>query len=44
MDLIQYRHMLITVTEEVERLKQIGYSLQEINAKDPTQEFNRKWD
>lgn len=43
-DLIQYRHMLITVTEEVEKLKQIGYSLQEINAKKPTQEFDQRWD
>ena len=42
-DLMQYRQMLITVTEEVERLKQIGYSLQEINAIKPTQEFDKKW-
>lgn len=42
--LIQYRQMLITVTKEVEKLKQIGYSLQEINAKNPTQEFDQKWD
>mgnify|MGYP001187146501 CR=1 FL=1 len=41
---MQYRQMLITVTEEVKKLKQIGYSLQEINAKNPTQEFDQKWD
>jgi glyoxylase-like metal-dependent hydrolase (beta-lactamase superfamily II) len=43
-DLIQYRHMLLTVTEEVEKLKQLGKSLQEINAKKPTQEFDQEWD
>ena len=43
-DLIQYRQMLIIVTEKVEKLKKLGYSLQEINAKNPTQEFDQKWD
>ena len=43
-DLIQYHHMLLTVTEEVEKLKQSGHSLQEINAKKPTQEFDQEWD
>jgi len=42
-DLIQYRQMLITVTTEVEKLKQLGHSLQEINAKKTTQEFDREW-
>lgn len=43
-DLIQYRHMLRTVTAEVEKLKQLGYSLQEINTQKPTQNFDREWD
>ena len=42
-DLIQYRHMLRTVTAEVERLKKLGHSLQEINAKKPTKEFDQEW-
>ena len=43
-DLIKYRHMLRTVTAEVEKLKQMGYSLEEINATKPTQSFDKEWD
>ena len=43
-DLIQYLNMLITVTTKVEKLKQLGQSLQEIIAKKPTHEFDREWD
>ena len=43
-DLMQYLQMLITVTEKVKKLKKIGYSLQEINTKNPTQEFDKRWD
>ena len=43
-DLIQYLHMLITVTTEVEKLKQQGLSLLEINNRQPTQEFDQEWD
>ena len=43
-DLIQYRHMLRTVTAEVEKLKQLGYSLKEINAQKPTKKFDQEWD
>ena len=42
-DLIQYRHMLRTVTAEVEIFKKLGHSLQEINAKKPTKEFDQEW-
>ena len=42
-DLIKYRHMLRTVTAE-EKLKQMGYSLEEINATKPTQSFDKEWD
>ena len=42
--MIQYSQMLTTITEEVEKLNQIAYILQEINAQNPTQEFDQKWD
>ena len=35
--------MLRTVTAEVQILKELGYSLQEINAKKPTKEFDQEW-
>ena len=43
-DLIQYLQMLTTVTTEVEKLKQQGLSLLEINNRKPTQKFDQKWD
>ena len=42
-DLIRYLHMLRTVTAEVQILKELGYSLQEISAKKPTKEFDQEW-
>ena len=43
-DLIQYRDMLIAVTTEVERLKQLGLSLEDIIHIRPTQEYDGVWD
>jgi len=42
-DLIAYRDMLVTIRENVARLKQQGKTLEQVIAADPTAQFDAKW-